>query len=62
MQDFDAYVEAGGNFIDTSINYTNGSAKVLGEFIASDRNNSSLHQVRLSTVKTIQTWATTART
>ncbi|OGO70377.1 MAG: aldo/keto reductase [Chloroflexi bacterium RBG_19FT_COMBO_56_12] len=35
---FDAYVEAGGNFIDTSINYTNGSAeKYVGEFIVSDR-------------------------
>lgn len=37
-QIFDAYVEAGGNFIDTSNNYTNGtSERYVGEFIASDR-------------------------
>ena len=35
---FDAYVAAGGNFIDTSVNYTNGTAeKFVGEFIAADR-------------------------
>jgi aryl-alcohol dehydrogenase-like predicted oxidoreductase len=35
---FDAYVEAGGNFIDTSVNYTNGTAeKFVGDFVASDR-------------------------
>ena len=35
---FDAYVQAGGNFIDTSVNYTNGTAeKFVGEFIAADR-------------------------
>ena len=35
---FDAFAEAGGNFIDTSNNYTNGtSEKLVGEFIASDR-------------------------
>jgi aryl-alcohol dehydrogenase-like predicted oxidoreductase len=35
---FDAFVERGGNFIDSAINYTNGSAeKLVGEFIASDR-------------------------
>lgn len=35
---FDAFREAGGNFIDTSVNYTNGtSEKFVGEFIASDR-------------------------
>jgi aryl-alcohol dehydrogenase-like predicted oxidoreductase len=35
---FDAFVAAGGNFIDTAINYTNGtSEKFVGEFIASDR-------------------------
>ena len=35
---FDAYTAAGGNFIDTSINYTNGTAeKFVGEFIASQR-------------------------
>ncbi len=35
---FDLFVEAGGNFIDTSPNYTNGtSEKYLGEFIAADR-------------------------
>jgi aryl-alcohol dehydrogenase-like predicted oxidoreductase len=36
---FDAYVDAGGNFIDTANNYTGGtSEKYVGEFIASDRN------------------------
>jgi aryl-alcohol dehydrogenase-like predicted oxidoreductase len=35
---FDAFAEAGGNFIDTANNYTNGtSEKFVGEFIASDR-------------------------
>lgn len=35
---FDAFVEAGGNFIDSANNYTNGtSEKFVGEFIASDR-------------------------
>jgi aryl-alcohol dehydrogenase-like predicted oxidoreductase len=35
---FDAYVERGGNFIDSAVNYTNGSSeKLVGEFIASER-------------------------
>ena len=35
---FDTFAEAGGNFIDTANNYTNGtSEKFVGEFIASDR-------------------------
>ena len=35
---FDAYVEAGGNFVDTACNYTDGeSEELVGEFIASDR-------------------------
>lgn len=35
---FDTYVEAGGNFIDTAVNYTNGSSeKIVGELIASER-------------------------
>jgi len=35
---FDAYVERGGNFIDSAINYTNGSSeKIVGELIASER-------------------------
>jgi aryl-alcohol dehydrogenase-like predicted oxidoreductase len=35
---FDAYAAAGGNFIDTACNYTNGaSEKFVGEFVASDR-------------------------
>lgn len=35
---FDRYVEAGGNFIDTAVNYTNGtSEKYVGEFIAAER-------------------------
>ena len=37
-QVFDAFVEAGGNFIDTANGYTDGtSEKIVGEFIASDR-------------------------
>ena len=36
---FNAYVQAGGNFIDTANKYTEGtSEKYIGEFIASDRN------------------------
>lgn len=35
---FDAYVEAGGNFIDTANKYTNGtSEKFVGDFISSQR-------------------------
>ena len=35
---YDAFVEAGGNFIDTADLYTNGTSELfLGEFIASDR-------------------------
>lgn len=35
---FDAFVEAGGNFVDTAINYTDGtSEKYVGEFIAAER-------------------------
>ncbi len=35
---FDAYANAGGNFIDTAVNYTNGaSEKFVGEFIQSER-------------------------
>ena len=37
---FDLFVEAGGNFIDTSNNYTNGtSEKFLGEFTKPDRDH-----------------------
>lgn len=37
-QVFDAFVQAGGNFIDTASNYTNGtSEKYVGELIATDR-------------------------
>lgn len=35
---FDAYCDAGGNFIDTACNYTEGtSEKFVGEFVSSDR-------------------------
>jgi aryl-alcohol dehydrogenase-like predicted oxidoreductase len=35
---FDLFTQAGGNFIDTSSNYTDGSAeRLVGEFIAGDR-------------------------
>jgi aryl-alcohol dehydrogenase-like predicted oxidoreductase len=37
---FERYVEAGGNFIDTSSNYTNGTAeRFVGEFVSSDRDH-----------------------
>ena len=37
---YDAFVEAGGNFIDTADLYTNGtSEQFLGDFMASDREN-----------------------
>ena len=37
---FDAYAEAGGNFIDTANLYTNGtSEKYVGEFVAGDRDH-----------------------
>jgi len=37
---FDAFVAAGGNFIDTANNYTNGtSEKFVGEFVSSDRDH-----------------------
>jgi aryl-alcohol dehydrogenase-like predicted oxidoreductase len=37
-QQFDSFLEQGGNFIDSAINYTNGSSeKLVGEFIASER-------------------------
>jgi aryl-alcohol dehydrogenase-like predicted oxidoreductase len=35
---FDTYAEAGGNFIDTSVNYTNGTAETfVGDFVKADR-------------------------
>ncbi|OYX74444.1 MAG: aldo/keto reductase [Rhizobiales bacterium 32-66-11] len=35
---FDLYIDRGGNFIDTSVNYTNGAAeRFLGEFIGDKR-------------------------
>src|SRR5579872_5628050 len=37
---FNMYAEAGGNFIDTSINYTNGQAETfLGELLKGDRDH-----------------------
>jgi aryl-alcohol dehydrogenase-like predicted oxidoreductase len=40
QQMFNRYAEAGGNFIDTSVNYTNGQSETLvGEFIKSDRDH-----------------------
>jgi aryl-alcohol dehydrogenase-like predicted oxidoreductase len=36
----DAYAEAGGNFVDTANNYTNGtSERVVGELVAADRDH-----------------------
>ena len=35
---FDTFVEAGGNFVDTASNYTDGqSEEIVGELVASDR-------------------------
>jgi len=40
---FDAYVERGGNFIDTSVNYTNGaSERILGRLIKDKRERTIL--------------------
>jgi len=37
---FDAFLAAGGNFIDTANHYTNGSSeRFLGEFIQSERDH-----------------------
>jgi aryl-alcohol dehydrogenase-like predicted oxidoreductase len=37
---FDAYGEAGGNFIDTACNYTDGaSERIVGELVAADRDH-----------------------
>jgi aryl-alcohol dehydrogenase-like predicted oxidoreductase len=37
---FDAYAEAGGNVIDTAVNYTNGaSEKIVGELLGRDRDH-----------------------
>jgi aryl-alcohol dehydrogenase-like predicted oxidoreductase len=37
---FDVYTEAGGNFIDTASNYTNGtSERIVGELVAADRDH-----------------------
>ena len=42
---FDYYAETGGNFIDTSVNYTNGtSEKFLGEFTKTDRSKPGWQQ------------------
>lgn len=39
-QIFDAYAEAGGNFIDTANRYTDGSSETfVGEFVAADRDH-----------------------
>ena len=40
QQIFDAYINAGGNFLDTANMYTKGtSEKFLGEFIAAERDS-----------------------
>ncbi len=37
---FDRFAEAGGNFIDTSINYTDGEAEtILGDLLKADRDH-----------------------
>ncbi len=53
---FDAFMEAGGNFIDTANGYTNGtSERFLGDFISADR-----EQVVLATKYTFATKRTNA--
>lgn len=48
---FDAYVDRGGNFIDTASNYTNGtSEKLLGEF-ARDRRESLVLATKYTTAR-----------
>lgn len=48
---FDAYVDQGGNFIDTASNYTNGtSEKLLGEF-ARDRRESLVLATKYTTAR-----------
>src|SRR2546428_678706 len=43
---FDAYVERGGNFIDTANQYTNGtSEKFVGEFAQEKREQLDRHQI-----------------
>lgn len=53
---FDVFTEAGGNFIDTSNNYTNGtSEKFVGEFIKRERDRfvvATKYTLRLSTGST----------
>src|SRR4051812_45025310 len=50
---FERFAEAGGNFIDTSNNYTNGtSEKFVGEFIKSERDRfviATKYTLRLTT-------------
>jgi len=37
---FDRYAQAGGNFIDTSVNYTDGEAEtILGDLLSADRDH-----------------------
>ena len=37
---FDRFAEAGGNFVDTSVNYTDGTAEeFLGDFLSADRDH-----------------------
>ncbi|MEO8392774.1 MAG: aldo/keto reductase, partial [Chloroflexota bacterium] len=39
-QIFDRFAEAGGNFIDTSVNYTDGEAEtILGDLLSADRDH-----------------------
>lgn len=48
---FDAYAEAGGNFIDTANRYTNGtSEKYVGEFVAADRDYKEIEKTALGQV------------
>lgn len=52
-QIFEAYADAGGNFIDTANNYTNGSSEqFVGEFIAAERDRfvvATKYTLRLAT-------------
>ena len=59
---FDAFIEAGGNYIDTANNYTKGQREIAGEFIASDRDPLWSHEIHQSERhETLTSVATIAR-
>ena len=61
---FDAYAEAGGNVIDTAVNYTDGaSERIVGELLGSQRPLRGVDQVHARPIPTTRTpRGATART